>query len=587
MSSSPGIKAGDLSSPASLYLHLQTSSPYQAFAHNVGQGHLGSQYKEGTSWSSCARGIMLPETFAPESPLTLLDFSESHGTPPTAAPRRPQYISQISLSHFGHAEPDFEPMSLDSSPPRQQSFDDSVFSDSLPNLPTRSSSSNMQAETVNNMAGFGRMGPARYGFYGSQLEYDRPLPTQVTLAKTTTVRTPSSNTRWTDNFSASLQTPESPRFSLGSPLVTSSASYGSLGSLSRNSSGSVLPHFAAETLRFAHTSMFPECLDDGPFASGPLKEDHTPTVSSAHCDVEDSALEPPSEDGFYLSTGSTGSLWGQRSPVTPASLSTHAAFQRSSSPALTQLSTARVSLPRAAPAHDEPFDVIVREESLHDTLHGELFEGADPWRALDDVLGLQSNQRPSVDGQIDTHETHQGDVDALFPGRYPGFSPSTYLGQLEQAAYAELDELNKGCYEDQAVEPLLDRDMLAERGAVGGEGTQDTAEGSLNPSLAEPLPMSFSTLSTVDEAWVAFNGESQAIGEHESSQCEEAALGESTSTPDLTADMIVSLRCRISVPDCDRGGRCNGYCDTCPVPCGLLAACRSRYASRTCTGAPG
>lgn len=588
MSSSPRIKADDPSSPTSSSLHLQMSSPYQVFAHNVGQGHLGSQYKEGTSWSSYAWSVTLLEAFTPDSPLTLLDFSEDQGTPSRAAPRRPQYISQISLSHFGHAEPDFEPMSLDSSPPRQQSFDESAFSDSLPNLPTRNSSSSTQVEAVDNMAGFGRMGPARYRFYGSQLEYNRPLPTRGFLADPAKIQTPSSKTDETGDFSASLATPESLRCSLRRSLDTSSASYGSLGSLSRNSSRSALPHLAVGTLRSAHTSTSLECLDDGPSASDALKDEHVPTVLGVPFDVEDSALERPSEDGFNLSVGSTRSLCSLPSPASP---STPAAYQRSSSPAHTGLSahTMQVSLPSVVPVYDESYNSIVREESLHDTLHGKLFEGADPWRALDDVLGLQSNQRPPVDGRSEPYDMYQEDLGALVlgPDRELGFSPSTHLGQLEQAAYAELDELNKGCYEDQAVEPLLDRDMLAGTDAVAGEGTQDTAEGSPNSSLADPQPMSLGTQSTMVEEWVTLDGGSHTVGGHESSQCEEAALGESTGTPDLTADMIVSLRCRISVPDCDRDGRGNGYCDTRPVPCGLLTACRPRYASRTCTGAPG
>lgn len=434
-------------------------------------------------------------------------------------------------------------MSLDSSPPKQRSFDGSVFSESSSNLPTRHSSSNTQIQIVENTLGGGRRVPARYPLYGSQNKCDRSLSSQGLVSRSARIRT-----FWggTDDVLASSKAPGSLRLSLdGRSLGESSPSFDSLGDLSRDSSQSAPPHLLPCP---AYSSASPECLDDA--RSGTSEGDYIPAVSGGPFDTGDSTLDPSSEDGSYLPTRLTRSLWGQPSSVIHASDTTHIAAPNSSSPPA-RLSSVRATLSpitpsRATPecslsATYEPRDGNVREESLYDALHGQLFEGADPWRALDGVLGLQPQQQFCVDGQTNSYDAYQEDVEALDPGHDQELA-FLALNQLERVPYAEMDEIDEG-RSTYLVE------AFAADVAVSA-GTEDPVEERLDHFPAEPLSMGWQ--STAVEELTTHGEGLLAVNESESSRYEEAVYGESTGIPRLDGrhddDYLI---CRISGPRFD------------------------------------
>ena len=413
------------------------------------------------------------EPFIPENPFTLLDFSDSHATPFRAIPRQPQYISQISLSHFGHAEADFEPMSLDSSPPRLYSFDDSVC-DSLPNLPTRGSSSSTQVETADNTA-TGRFALARYRFYGSQGDCSRSLPAQGTVSQVVKPR-PLAAAGGTNGFFTPSKTPGSLCLPLDHDYLGASPS--SPGSLSRNSYRSALSYSNTGDLLLARTSSRPDGLDGSSSCVLEELEDGSSTVASLLLDGQPSDLDQ--DESFLWAREPPRGLWGNPSE-THSEHSEHIAARNCYSPAP---------------------DSVVCEESLYDTLRGQLFEGADPWRALDDVLGLQPDQPPIVNGRIDVRDSRQEDEDVLAPEPDPdAASPTTQRERLEQGDYGSPDDVNRQRSAELDFEAPLDWGLLAGPDAAVGASTQDTVdlEGPLYSSLADSLSVSLVSQSMVAE----------------------------------------------------------------------------------------
>ncbi|KAI0734226.1 hypothetical protein C8Q72DRAFT_456176 [Fomitopsis betulina] len=401
MSTSPDAEESGPSSPPSLSLHLQTSSPHRTFSQDVDQAQSGIQrYKEGNS------------------------------TPFGTALRRPQYISQINLSSFAHTEPGFEPMSLDSSPPRQRNSSGSVASELLCNLPTRYPS----MDTVETTPEYGRL---RQRNYDSQTGYDRPrlLSPNSHLSRPTKIRKFSGGPGGADVFS---RTPGSLGLSLGHrSLIIGSPGLDSPGDLSWNSSQSALAHL---TLCPADTFASPGSLDDA--LCGASEEDYVPAVSSGPYDTDNSALIPSSGDVSYLSSRLTGSRWAQPSH---ASRSTRIASQNDSSPptrlsyAMSFPTTPSLVTPECSPsATYELGDGNAREESLYDALHGQLFEGADPWLALDGVLGLQPQRQLCADVRTSSYGVYREATDTVATGQDQKTEPG--YPQLEQVAYADVDE---------------------------------------------------------------------------------------------------------------------------------------------------
>lgn len=281
MSTSPDAEESGPSSPPSLSLHLQTSSPHRTFSQDVDQAQSGIQRYKGTSSHA--------EALRNETYYTHLT-SEGNSTPFGTALRRPQYISQINLSSFAHTEPGFEPMSLDSSPPRQLNSSGSVASELLCNLPTRYPS----MDTVETTPEYGRL---RQRNYDSQTGYDRPrlLSPNSHLSRSTKIRKFSGGPGGADVFS---RTPGSLGLSLGHrSLIIGSPGLDSPGDLSWNSSQSALAHLTMETLCPADTFASPGSLDDA--LCGASEEDYVPAVSSGPYDTDNSALIPSSGYVFY------------------------------------------------------------------------------------------------------------------------------------------------------------------------------------------------------------------------------------------------------------------------------------------------
>lgn len=83
-------------------------------------------------------------------------------------------------------------------------------------------------------------------------------------------------------------------------------------------------------------------------------------------------------------------------------------------------------------------DGNAREESLYDALHGQLFEGADPWLALDGVLGLQPQRQLCADVRTSSYGVYREATDTVATGQDQKTEPG--YPQLEQAAYADVDE---------------------------------------------------------------------------------------------------------------------------------------------------
>ncbi|KAH9928649.1 uncharacterized protein B0H18DRAFT_1117842 [Fomitopsis serialis] len=145
-------------------------------------------------------------------------------------------------------------------------------------------------------------------------------------------------------------------------------------------------------------------------------------------------------------------------------------------------------------AGDESDDGIV-QESIYDVLHGELFEGTDPWRALDTVLGLQPQEhsfkpRRSPRDHIpdDRHATERSAHFELTPltlgqhGLDDRSEADEYVGMFDAASPpAELD-------------PALSRRILASPGDTHENGVEDIE---CQPQ-DDVVPQSLRTFSPVD-----------------------------------------------------------------------------------------
>ncbi|TFY59087.1 hypothetical protein EVJ58_g6004 [Rhodofomes roseus] len=311
----------------------------------------------------------------------------------------PGFINQLDFGHLAQVDPEFEPMPLDSSPTVPQSFNDSGFSESLPapGPSTFGNKKNIAAPKVRR--DFER---ARYPFYGDRNVQDTSSRTQspcaAKLGRSAMASTayPANRNSLDDSHAAerlatSSALPSSLYLPFSQPsLDTSSTSLGSPAHGSQvpsQSTSRFLTNTQSPATVHAERSVFSAACDR-------LEGDDLPTSTDAYLNEYDSILELPSEDSHFLSATSRRSSLDR--PVAGRSQWTNSAWQLALLPPEPKL------LMNSPPAGSKSnrllsvneYDSGVVQESLYDVLHGELFEGADPWRALDDILGLHSDVPP-------------------------------------------------------------------------------------------------------------------------------------------------------------------------------------------------